>query len=29
MYLTNEKQLASQYSISVSTVRKVLSELEQ
>ena len=29
MHLTYEKQLASQYSISVSTVRKALSELEQ
>ncbi len=29
MYLPYEKQLASQYSVSLSTVRKALSELEQ
>ena len=29
MYLPYEKQLASQYDVSISTVRKALSELEQ
>ena len=29
MYLPYEKQLASQYDVSLSTVRKALSELEQ
>ena len=29
MYLPYEKQLARQYDVSISTVRKALSELEQ
>ena len=29
MYLPCEKQLANQYEVSISTVRKALSELEQ